>query len=75
MRIIFETKIHSEDRLKNAGERLTRQIISSGFKGDIEVIGLLQELLSSTGADPVKIQKEMESNEKDQRLDAPKERL
>ena len=59
MKIQFETKINSEERLKDVGERLTHKIISSGFNGDIEVIALLQELLSSTGADPVKIQKEI----------------
>lgn len=63
MKVTFETKIHSKARLKNAGERLTRQIISSGFNGDIEIIGLLQELLTATGADPVQIQKEMTSND------------
>lgn len=63
MKVTFETKISRQDRLKYVGEKLTRSIISSGFKGDIEVIGLLQELLSSTGADPVQLQKEMESND------------
>jgi len=62
MKFEVETKISRPERLKIIGEKLTRSIISSDFKGDIEVIGLLQELLSSTGADLVRIQEEMKQD-------------
>ena len=52
-------KMSSKERVKAAGERIAREIISNGFKGDIEMVGLLGALLDSTGADTVKIYNEM----------------
>lgn len=59
MRVEYNTKIMSEKRLKDVSKRLTQKLVISDFCADIECICLLQELLSSTGIDPVEIQKQM----------------
>ncbi len=60
MRINIEIKATATEtvKLKVIGERLTRELIDSGFSMDIECLGLLQQLLCATGADVLRIQEE-----------------
>lgn len=54
----------NNERKKEVGERLTKDIVLSNFATDIECLALLQELLASTGADVLKIQEELLSDKK-----------
>jgi hypothetical protein len=55
----IDVKMNDKERIKNAGERITRKIIDLGFYGDIEMMGLMQALLSATGVDVPAIYDEM----------------